>query len=56
MSFLLNLVGFIVFIAGAAWLATICGVSQVYVLSAAAVLFVLAIFASLAGTRARDPA
>jgi hypothetical protein len=56
MSFLLNLVGFIVFIAGAASLATICGASQTHVTGAAAALFVVAIAASIASSRAHDPA
>jgi hypothetical protein len=56
MAFLLNLVGFIVFIAGAAWLATLCGVSQAYILASAAVMFCVAIVISIANSRVHDPA
>lgn len=52
MSFLLNLVGFIVFIAGLGWLATLAGISQTYILIAAAILLAIGIFIAAARTRA----
>jgi apolipoprotein N-acyltransferase len=51
-SFLLYFIGFIVFISGAAWLATLAGLAQTYVVSGALVLFVIAIFT--AATRRRE--
>ena len=52
MSFLLYFIGFMVFITGTAWLATLAGVSQAFVLGGALVLLVIAIFS--AASRARD--
>ena len=50
MSFLLYLIGFIVFIAGLAWLATTLGVSQTYILIGAGVLLGIGL---LTATRVR---
>jgi small basic protein len=55
MSFLLHLIGFIVFIAGLAWLATVLGVSQTYVMIGAVILLGIGIFSAAARTRAKDP-
>ncbi len=52
MSFLLYLVGFIVFIAGLAWLATALGISQTYIMIGAVILLGIAISAP---RRARAP-
>ena len=52
MSFLLYLIGSIVFIAGLAWIATLAGVVQTYVVSGAVVLLAAAILA--ATMRSRD--
>ena len=52
MSFLLNFVGIIVFIAGLAWLATSLGVGQVYVLPAALVLLGIGVIMVFARSRA----
>ncbi len=52
MSFLLYLIGFIVFITGMAWIATLAGVSQTFIVSAALTLLLIAIFS--AAVRARD--
>lgn len=49
MSFLLYLVGFIVFTAGLAWLATVAGVSPTYVNIGATVLLAFGIFTGIAG-------
>lgn len=54
MSFLLYFVGFIVFIAGLAWLATVMGVSQTYILIGAAILLCVGIFTAIAFTRVPD--
>ena len=52
MSFLLYLIGFIVFIAGLAWLATVAGVSQTYVMIGAVILLGIGIFTAV--SRARE--
>jgi len=56
MSFLLYIIGFIVFIAGLAWLATIIGISQTYVMIGALILLGVGIFTGVTHTRANDPA
>ena len=55
MSFLLYLIGFIVFIAGLAWLATVIGISQTYVMIGAVILLGIGIFTAATRTRAKDP-
>jgi hypothetical protein len=52
MSFLLYMVGFVVFIAGLAWLATMAGLSQTYILGAALILLGIGLFTAVARTRA----
>lgn len=54
-SFLLYLLGFVVFIAGLAWLATTLGVGQTYVMIGAVILLGIGIFTAAARTRAKDP-
>jgi hypothetical protein len=54
MSFLLYLVGFIVFIAGLAWLATAAGISQTYVMIGAVILLGIGIFTGASRTRTKD--
>ena len=56
MSFLLYLVGFIVFIAGLAWLATVAGISQTYIMIGAVILLGIGIFTAVSRTRQKDPA
>ena len=56
MSFLLYIIGFIVFIAGLAWLATIIGISQTYIMIGALILLGVGIFTGVTHTRAKDPA
>ena len=53
MSFLLYMIGFIVFIAGLAWLATVAGLSQTYVMIGAVLLLGIGIFTAV--TRHKDP-
>jgi hypothetical membrane protein len=55
MSFLLYLVGFIVFIAGLAWLATVAGISQTYIMIGAVILLGIGIFTAATRTRSKDP-
>jgi hypothetical protein len=54
MSFLLYLVGFVVFIAGLAWLATVAGMSQTYVMIGAVILLGIGIFTGVSRTRAKE--
>ena len=55
MSFALYLIGFIVFIAGLAWLATVMGVSQTYILIGAAILLGVGVVTAAGHTRDKDP-
>ena len=55
MSFLLYLFGFIVFIAGLAWLATVLGIAQTYIMTGAVILLGIGIFSAASRTRAKDP-
>jgi hypothetical protein len=55
MSFLLYLVGFVVFIAGLAWLATVLGISQTYIMIGAVILLGIGIFTAVSATRSGDP-
>ena len=55
MSFLLYMIGFIVFIAGLAWLATVAGVSQVFVTIGAIILLGVGIFTAIARMREKEP-
>ena len=50
MSFLLYVVGFIVLVAGAAWLATVAGISENFVTIGAVVLLVAGISAGITRT------
>ena len=49
------MIGFIVFIAGLAWLATEAGVSQVFVTLGALVLLAIGIFTAVSRIREMDP-
>jgi hypothetical protein len=55
MSFLLSFVGFIVLIAGLAWIATMLGVAQGYVMVAAMVLLAVGLVFSFTRMRVKDP-
>lgn len=52
MSFLLYLVGFVVFVSGLAWLATVAGVAQAYILAGVLVLMAIGLFTATARMRA----
>ena len=54
MSFLLYFVGFIVFIAGMGWIATLMGIPQAYILAGALVLLGIGVFTAIARSRAVD--
>lgn len=47
MSLLLYLLGFIVIVTGLAWLATVAGISQAYILGAVAILLCVGAFTAL---------
>ena len=51
MSFLLYFVGFVVFISGLAWVATLAGLSQSWILAGAALLLAIGVFTAVARTR-----
>ena len=54
-SFLLYLVGFIVFITGLAWLATTLGISQTYVMIGVVILLGIGVFGAAARSGTNDP-
>lgn len=56
MSFLLYLVGFVVLIAGLAWIATMAGLSQTFILAVAAALLGVGIVTAISRSRVTDPA
>lgn len=56
MSFLLYFVGFIVFVAGLGWLATLAGIPQLWVVGGAVVLLVIGVFTAVSRARETDPA
>ena len=55
MSFLLYIIGFIVFIAGMGWLATLMGVSQTYILIGAALMLGVGILTGISRSLRKDP-
>jgi hypothetical protein len=55
-SFLLYAIGFVVIVTGLAWLATMLGVSQTYVLIGVGVLLCAGLFTAATSATARDPA
>ena len=54
MSFLLYFVGFIVFIAGMGWIATLIGIPQLYIVPSALVLLGLGVVTAIARARGAD--
>ena len=54
MAFLLYLLGFIVFISGLAWVATVLGVSQTWILAGAAILLAIGLVTAIGKARAKD--
>jgi hypothetical protein len=55
MSFAQYLIGFIVFITGLAWLATLAGLSQAYIMIGAGILLGIGIFTAAMRTRPNEP-
>ena len=55
MSFVLYLIGFLIFIAGVAWALSTAGVPWLYIMIAAVILVGLGIVAGVSQTRRRDP-
>lgn len=55
-AFALYLVGFVVFISGLAWIATLLGVSQAVIMPAALLLLGIGVFTAAANARTRPPA
>ena len=54
MSFLLYVVGFIAFIAGMGWIATLLGAPQAWIVGAALVLLAVGVFTAVSRVRAID--
>ena len=54
MAFLLYFVGFIVFIAGLGWIATLLGAPQTWILAGALVLLALGVFTAVSQIRVRE--
>jgi energy-converting hydrogenase Eha subunit B len=55
LSFALYLIGSIVCIAGLAWIATLLGAAQTYVIGIAGIVFAMAIVAAVLQRRAVEP-
>jgi poly(A) polymerase Pap1 len=55
MSFVLYLIGFVIFIGGVAWALVTAGVPQLYVMIGAVIMLGIGIFTGVARTRSKDP-
>ena len=55
MSFALYVVGFIIFIIGLAWAASIAGVAPLYIGVGTVILLGIGIFSAVSKTRSKDP-
>jgi hypothetical protein len=55
MSFVLYLIGFVIFIAGLAWGASVAGVPSLYIGIGAVILLGIGIFSAVGRTRTKDP-
>ncbi|CAN5717651.1 hypothetical protein BH11PSE7_BH11PSE7_03380 [soil metagenome] len=55
MSFALYMVGFIIFLAGIIWGASVAGVPQLYIGIGALIILGIGIFSAVARTRSKDP-
>jgi hypothetical protein len=55
-SFLLYALGFVVFVTGLAWLATVVGISQIYILIGTAILLGIGILTAVTRSGMKDPA
>lgn len=55
MSFALYIIGFVIFIAGLAWAASLAGVSTTYIAVGVVILLGIGIFSAVGRTRSKDP-
>lgn len=55
MSFVLYMLGFLIFLAGVIWAAVTAGVPQVYIGIGALILLGIGIFSAVSKTRSKDP-
>lgn len=55
MSFALYMIGFIIFLAGCIWGASVAGVPTVYIGIGALILLGIGIFSAVGRTRSKDP-
>lgn len=55
MSFALYLIGFLIFLAGVAWGASVAGVPTLYIAIGALILLGIGIFSAVGRTRSKDP-
>jgi hypothetical membrane protein len=55
MTFAIYVVGFLIFIAGLAWGASVIGVSQTWIAIAALILLGIGVFTAATKTRSKDP-
>lgn len=54
MSFLLYLIGFVIFVGGVAWALSVAGISQTYIAITVVILVGLGIFTGVTRTRTKD--
>ena len=55
MSFALYMIGFLIFLAGIAWGASVAGVPTLYIGIGALIILGIGIFSAVARTRSKDP-
>jgi hypothetical protein len=55
MTFAIYVVGFLIFIAGLAWGASVIGVSQTWIAIVAVILLGIGVFTAATKTRSKDP-
>ncbi|EJL79977.1 hypothetical protein ACCC97_01545 [Variovorax sp. Varisp85] len=55
MSFVLYLIGFLIFLAGLAWGASVAGVPSLYIGIGVVILLGIGIFSAVSRTRSKDP-
>lgn len=55
MSFILYMIGFLIFLAGLAWGASVAGVPTLYIGIGALIILGIGVFSAVARTRSKDP-
>ncbi|MBT2334735.1 hypothetical protein J7E49_12575 [Variovorax paradoxus] len=55
MSFALYMIGFLIFLAGLAWGASVAGVPDLYIGIGALIILGIGVFSAVARTRSKDP-